>query len=211
MHAQTQGLSCNQHLCVCAGKLGLKWTVCEVLLSQVAAVSSHACVYLCARARICAYVYACVRACVHAVCRACFAVLHVNRSVAVTNMRHFPTEDQAVCLQLRLLTLAYMMQRLHCMHTHGRPAASPQLKASSLCVDHVHVKHMAAALKHSRERSQFHLKTAALLPKTKSSRSSTNGRGSVGAFSHFSMPSLAACNQAGLRPSCKITQPFMNL
>ncbi len=39
-----------------------------------------------------------------------------------------------------------------------------------------------------------HLNTAALLPRTKSSRSSTNGRGRVGAFSHFNMPSLAACS-----------------
>lgn len=97
--------------------------------------------------------------------------------------------------------LAYTMQRLQCMHTHGHPAALPQLKASSLCVAHVHVKHMGAASKRSREQSQSHLKTAALLPNTKSSRSSTNGRGNVGALSHFSMPSLAACNQAGLRPS----------
>ena len=41
----------------------------------------------------------------------------------------------------------------------------------------------------------LYLKTAALLPNTKSSRSSTKGLGSAGAFSHFSIPSLAAYSQ----------------
>ena len=44
-----------------------------------------------------------------------------------------------------------MMQRLHCVHAHGCFATLPQLKASSLCVAHVHVKHMAAALKQGEE------------------------------------------------------------
>lgn len=43
-----------------------------------------------------------------------------------------------------------------------------------------------------RDGDSAHLKTAALLASTKSSRSSTKGRGRVGALSHFSIPSLAA-------------------
>lgn len=56
------------------------------------------------------------------------------------------------------------------------------------------------------QRIDVYLKTAALFASTKSSRSRTKGRGSVGAFNHFSMPSLAArhSHSRELIATCKL-------
>lgn len=79
-----------------------------------------------------------------------------------------------------LLSTDGCIEGMRCCGMHGQRLSTPPLRGQSKVVSKVSAK------------DDKYLKTAALFASTKSSKSRTKGRGSVGAFNHFSMPSLAA-------------------